>query len=140
MIFLTLLNIQEQISADQLAVFCKGDLSKLDTYEKSAIQLVESYLSAKYDCAVIFNNSSTYACKELVKELLIDIVIYKAAKANLNPRNIPEERMNAHDYAIKEFDKWASDKRNPQGLPLKDLKQKSVSVKLGSNSKTRFKW
>ena len=140
MIFLTIPEVQEQIPADQLLVWCKGDLNKLDTYEKSAIQLVESYLSAKYDCAIIFDNESTYACKELVKELLIDIVIYKAAKANLNPRMLPEERMNAHDYAIKEFNNWAGDKRNPQGLPLKDLEQKSVSVKVGSNTKKSYKW
>lgn len=140
MIFLTIPEVQEQIPADQLSVWCKGDLNKLDTYEKSAIQLVESYLSAKYDCAIIFDSESTYACKELVKELLIDIVIYKAAKANLNPRMLPEERMNAHDYAIKEIGNWAGDKRNPQGLPLKDLEQKSVSVKLGSNTKNSYKW
>ena len=140
MIFLTQADIEQSISTDQLSIFLKGNLAKLDTLEQSQIQFMSSYLSGKYDVDVIFDKDANYGSKQLIIQYLSDLIIYRAAKTNLNPRNIPEDRKDSFDEAVKELEKWATDKLNP-GLPLKDAEQKSTVVKLGGNPKTtRRNW
>jgi hypothetical protein len=141
MIFITEENLRGFIPQDQLSIFCKGDIAKFDAFEASAIQLVKSYIGGKYDCAIIFDNNQSYPFKELIIENICHIAIYKAACANLNPRNIPEERKTQSENAIKWFEKISLDKLNPSGLPLLNASDKSTVVKMGSNTKrSNYGW
>lgn len=138
MVFLTQASILTRIKAEDLAVITEGVDAMLLEPELDAILEVSSYLSYRYDVDLIFAPDQLEATKNpTVKRIVTDILLYNLHN-RVNPRNIPEKRVQLRDDAIK----WLSMVANPRSevtadfLPKKATeKGRGVDISYGSRPK-----
>lgn len=134
--FVTKDDILTRISLTDLNVITQNDDNKLDEPEADAKNEVSSYLSSRYDTEAIFaaeeaNRDST------IKRIIIDVLLYNLHNT-VNPRNIPEKRIQLRDDAISWLGKVANPRSNVNAdfLPLKDFGEKRGND-ISWNSKTK---
>jgi len=88
--------ILTRIKINDLDVIIQGDDTLLDEPEADAMNEVSSYLSGRYDMEQIFNAQTKDVT---IKRIIIDVLLYNL-HTRVNPRNIPEKRIQLRDDAI----------------------------------------
>lgn len=123
MIYLTPESLVSRSNQDDIDVLTGGDPAKLNDPELDAISEVGSYLSGRYDTDLIFAPDQAEEAKHaIIKRVVADVMLYNLMSA-INPRNIPEFRIQKRDDAIS----WLKAVANPRSnvtadfLPLKDF-------------------
>lgn len=139
MIYLTLANVLGRITQTDLDVLTEGDVLMLNEPELDAINEVSSYLSYRYETGQIFAPDQDDADKNpTIKRITVDILLYNL-HTKVNPRNIPEKRIELRDDAIK----WLSAVANPRSemtadsfLPVKITEEnRGVDISWGGRKK-----
>jgi phage gp36-like protein len=138
MIFLTKENILARITPNDLDVLTGGVDQMLDEPEADAIQEVSSYLSYRYKTAEIFAPGQGEEVKNaLIKRITVDVLLYNL-HTRVNPRNIPEKRVELRDDGIS----WLKMVANPRSevsadfLPTKETENnRGVDISWGSRIK-----
>jgi phage gp36-like protein len=85
--------------------------------EASSISKMSSYLSNRFDSAVIFNTASTYGDKELIKEYLCNLVRYRLWRS-VNPRNVSEQVKDDYNEVMDWLDGIAENTIHPSLPPI----------------------
>lgn len=117
-------DVLTRIKSADLDVITEGDDSLLIEPEADAIFEVSSYLSGRYDTDAVFN-AEAEARNATIKRIVIDVLIYNLHN-RVNPRNIPEKRIQLRDDAIDWLKMVASVRSNVNAdfLPKKDFGEK----------------
>lgn len=123
-----LLYIQEDILDDVI----EQDSRILNQAVDTAIEIVRSYLNARYVVEDIFTATGTDRHK-LIIDLVLCIATYKL-HARVQPTAIPDHRKEDKDDAIETLEKISEAKINPVGLPVPEEGEKNY-IKVGSNEK-----
>lgn len=119
---------------DFLQVIDQGDLDLLKAggdLTKSTIKAVEevaSYLAVDYDIEAIFDADEPVK-SEMLAGHVVDIALYHL-HAKINPRQIPELRVQRRDDAVKWLREVADPRTNitaPQKLPRKNYGERKGS-------------
>lgn len=128
---------------DFLQVIDQDDLDVLKTggdLNKSTIKAVEevaSYLAVDYDTDKIFDADAPIK-SEIIGGHIVDIALYHL-HARINPRQIPEIRVQRRDDAIKWLSSVADPRSNitaPKALPKRDYgENKGSDISWGSRKK-----
>jgi phage gp36-like protein len=140
--FVTKANILTRITETDLNVITGGIDSQLDEPEADAINEIGSYIAARYDVDLIFNPATDAEKDSTIKRMVIDVLLYNLHNT-VNPRNIPEKRIQLRDDAISWLKKVADPRSNVKAyfLPLKDFGDKRGNdLSWGSNSKKMHKY
>lgn len=103
----------------------------IDEAIKDAIEEASSYLNARYNLEQELIKTGSSRNRMLVK-IIRDISIYNIY-AQSNPVNMPEERVDIHNSAIKFLEKVRSERTNLRGLNRKLDNNGSSYLKFGSN-------
>tara|TARA_R110000796_G_scaffold74629_11_gene167838 strand:- start:3503 stop:3934 length:432 start_codon:yes stop_codon:yes gene_type:complete len=122
MIYLIKEAILTRISLTDLNVLTEGDDDTLNDPELDAIQEVSSYLSYRYQTDLIFAPAQAEADKHaIIKRITVDILLYNL-HSKVNPRNIPDKRIQLRDDAIKYLSEVANPRSEIQAdfLPIKE--------------------
>ena len=114
MIFLTITDFDKQIRSENLDRIIDNNSIILDDAESSAILRVTGYLNGRYDMDAEFSKIGTDR-NALLVTLLIDLVLYDV-HSRINPRNIPELRMQRRDEATDVLKKTNEERLNNWGL------------------------
>ena len=104
--FLKIEDILTRIKEDDLEVILEGNNSLLTEPEADAMNEVSSYLSGRYDMEQVFQGSDP-----TIKRIVTDVMIYNL-HTRINPRNIPEKRIQLRDDAIDWLKLVASTRSN----------------------------
>lgn len=133
--FLTATDYPLQIKNEIKTIITQNDASVQTDAELKAQSQMESYLRKRYDVANVFNKTGTERNATLVM-LLVDMVIYHMHSC-LPIRNVPEERANRYDYAIKYLEAVADGAIEPD-LPAKTDANGNAQglMRLGSDTPT----
>jgi phage gp36-like protein len=108
MAFLAKTDFKTYIDTDDLDIITQADDSIITEASDAAQVEVESYLRDRYDTTTMFAAAGAARDKLLIK-LMIDIVLYEIF-SKLNPRNIPEYRIQRRDDTIQ----YLKDVGNPR--------------------------
>jgi phage gp36-like protein len=138
MIFLTKAIILDRISETDLNVLTEGVDAALDSPEVDAIQEVSSYLNYRYDTALIFAPDQDETDKiPIIRRITTDVLLYNL-HSKVNPRNVPEKRLQLRDDAISWL-KMVADPRSEVSadfLPKKQTEEnRGVDISWGSKPK-----
>ncbi len=144
MIYVTKADILTRIKQNDLTVIMDNNAdSFLDSPELDAINEVSSYLSVQYDTGVIFEPDQDEEDKnDTIKRIIIDVMIYNL-HCLVNPRNIPEFRIQRRDDAIKWLKLVANPRSNVNAdfLPKRDYGEKrGTDISWGSKPKRDNKY
>ena len=129
------------IDEEVLTDITKGDNTKIDTAELSALGEVTAYISIRYDAArcldrtLLTPNPPThdgYNGVSTVLEKLVDITLYQL-HSRVMPDNIPTLRQTRYDNAINWLEKVAAGYIAPQ-LPIKEI-DPTTPLRYGNSSK-----
>lgn len=123
------------IDQDDLNVLKAG--GTLDKAELKAIEEVASYLAVEYDTDKIFDADEPIE-SEMLKGHVVDIALYHL-HAKINPRNIPEIRVQRRDDAVNWLKNVADSRKNvtaPKILPRRDYgENRGTDISWGSRNK-----
>lgn len=108
----------------------------IETACTEAVAEVESYLSARYDTAVVFSKTGKNRNVEVLK--LCKIIALYNIHSSGNPDKIPDIRVKQYDDAIKFLTRLQEEKCNIPGLPKPTDKSRNY-VRFGGNRKRRNK-
>jgi phage gp36-like protein len=130
MIYLTADDLSQQIKQDQLDTLTGGTAALQDRAEITAMSEMESYLRQRYDVVAL------WALLEdnrpgIIVTYLVDMALYHL-HSRINPRKIPELRMDRYDNAIAWLKRVARGELSPN-LPL--LVEGADEIRWGSNQK-----
>lgn len=114
MVFLTLTDFDKQIRSENLDRIIDSNSVVLDDAEASAILRITGYLNGRFDMPTEFAKTGTER-NALLVTLTIDLVLYDV-HSRINPRNIPELRMQRRDEATDVLKKTNEEKLNNWGL------------------------
>jgi len=114
MVFLTIEDYDKQIRSENLDRVIDSNSVILDDAEASAILRITGYLDGRYDMAAEFAKTGSER-NALLVTLTIDLVLYDVL-SRINPRNIPELRMQRRDEATDVLKKTNEEKLNNWGL------------------------
>lgn len=128
---------------DFLQVIDQDDLDVLKTggdLNRSIIKAVEevaSYLAVDYDTDAIFDADEPIE-SEILKGYIVDIALYHL-HARINPRQIPDIRVQRRDDAVKWLSNVANPRTNitaPKNLPRRDYgENRGSDISWGSRPK-----
>ena len=144
LIFLTKEEILTRITEVDLNVIISGDETLLDEPEADAIFEVSSYLAGRYDTDKIFYNPDDPAAPKnaTIKRIVIDVALYNL-HTRVNPRNIPEKRIQLRDDGISWL-KLVQDVRSnvtADFLPLRDFgEDRGNDISWGSRKKNKHNY
>jgi phage gp36-like protein len=122
MIYLTIDTVLARISLTDLNVLTESNDDSLNAPELDAIQEVSSYLSYRYKTDLIFAPEQAEEEKHaIINRITVDILLYNL-HAKVNPRNIPDKRIQLRDDAIKYLSEVANPRSEIQAdfLPIKE--------------------
>lgn len=114
MVFLTLTDYDKQIRSENLDRVIDSNSVVLDDAEASAILRITGYLNGRYDMPAEFAKTGTDR-NALLITITIDLVLYDVL-SRINPRNIPELRMQRRDEATEVLKKTNEERMNNWGL------------------------
>lgn len=133
MIFLTQTDFAKTINGEILDQVIRFDDTKVDGAELSAIELMKSYLSARYDVGAIFSATGN-ARNPLIVMYLVDIVLFDLHSI-ISPAKTPQLRADRYQLALDWLQRVQALKCNPDlPLPTPDPTIKDY-VRFGSNLK-----
>lgn len=134
LVFLTKADVLTRIKEKDLDAITESDDSKLDEPEADALLEFSSYISTRYDYAAILALETKPA---IIKRIIIDILLYNL-HTRVNPKLIPEKRIELRDDAISWLKLVASPRSNVNAdfLPLRDYGEKrGTDISWGSRKK-----
>ena len=114
MIFLTLNDYDKQIRSENLDRVIDSNSVILDDAEASSILKIKGYLDGRFDMDVEFAKTGSDR-NALLITLTVDLVLYDVL-SRINPRNIPELRMQRRDEATDLLKNTNEEKLNNWGL------------------------
>lgn len=130
MIYLTADDLSQQIKQDQLDILTGSTTALQDKAEITAMSEMESYLRQRYDVIVLWALTEDER-PGIIVTYLVDIALYHL-HSRINPRKIPDLRMDRYDNAIDWLKRVARGELSPN-LPL--LVDGADEIRWGSNQK-----
>jgi phage gp36-like protein len=130
MYYLTADDFEQAIREDQLNTIIQGNTALLDSAVLAAVSEAESFLRQRYNVAQVWAQTGGDRFPVLVM-YLADMALYHL-HSRINPRKVPELRMDRYDAAKGWLAKVADGKISPD-LPL--LTDGADNIRWGSNSK-----
>jgi phage gp36-like protein len=132
MIYLKKDSILTRILPADLEVLTGGVDEILNLPELDAIQEVSSYLSYRYKTDLIFAPDQEESRKfPIIQRILIDILLYNLTN-RLNPRNIPEKRIELREDALDYLKAVANPRSNVSADYLPIIEQEEERPTLTS--------
>jgi phage gp36-like protein len=135
-IYITKSDYAESIRENILDQIIELNDLMLDVSETRAIDLMQSYLSGKYDVAIIFARTGSERNPILVM-YAIDIALYDL-HSRINPRKVPQHRIDRYENAIKWLEQVSKGVIKPVNMPLLPVDAPTAqtgTIKYGSNPK-----
>ena len=102
----------------------------LDKNELRAIDIVKTYLSARYDVTAIFTTPIRH---EMLVDIICKITLYKVFRRNA-ARKIPADAKEDYDWAMKMLEKIEAGKP-VLDLPIKIIDGTPISTSIWGNNK-----
>ncbi len=112
--YLTIDDIHQLITPDDLEVLINNDTAKLDRAEQMAVEEVKPYVAVRYDTDVLF----TPPLREPLRTIVTDVMLWHL-HAVVSPDHIPELRKERYDKAVQWLEKLADGLLNPD-FPAKE--------------------
>ena len=144
--FITEEDLTTDIQAQFLAVIAQDGTpeeiaARKEKAEASSISKMSSYLSGRFNAATIFNPSSTYGDKELIKEYLCNLIRYRLWRS-VNPRNVSDQVKDDFNEVMDWLEGVAANTIHPD-LPHitdPDTYRTDSAIWGGDNKPTNFKF
>jgi phage gp36-like protein len=132
MIFLTSDDFEAYIKTDVLTNVISNDSTVLDKAELSAIEELSSYLRLRYDIAAVLSETGSSRNAWIIT-LLVDMTLYHV-HSRINPRQVPQLRMDRYDAAIEWLKSVAKGNLAP-ALPVLANEAKSSGITFTGETK-----
>lgn len=123
----------QSISENILDQVTKFDDNKLAVAEYSAIELISGYLNNRYDVAAIFEATGSDRNPVILMHA-VNIALCNL-HAQINPRKVPQHRLDAYNRAIEWLTLVSELKINPPSLPIIVDDRSRDYIKFGGNTK-----
>jgi phage gp36-like protein len=136
MAYLSETDYSKQIKSDSLIQIIGEDTSIRLAAELAAEAEIVSYLTHRYNISSELSKSGNNRNQQLVM-FAVDIALYHL-HSRINPRNIPQLRIDRYDSAI-EWLKMAAKGTITAGIEAKTPEQ-GGSIRWGSNTKKEHNW